>query len=169
MERNLATLALIALVALAAFFDLRERRIPNPLTLAGLLVGLALRVPSGAEAVGDGVLGAAIGLTVAAPFVALGGLGGGDAKLLAAVGAFLGLAGLPAALTATAIAGGVMALAVAVSRGRLGETLAHCGSLLARVRPGGGDASPRTLATPGALAIPYGVPIGVGAMVGWWA
>jgi hypothetical protein len=42
----------------------------------------------------------------------------------------------------------------------------HCATLARRVGGRGGESPPRTLATPGALAVPYGVAIAVGALVG---
>lgn len=168
MIQALQTVLLVALVATAVATDLTSRRIPNALTLSGLALGLALRVPAGLEAFASGAVAATIALAVALPLVLAGGLGGGDAKLLAAVGAFLGLEALPAALLATALTGGVMAILLVVRHGALGETLGHCRALVRRVLPGGGEVRVRTLATPGAIAIPYGVAIGIGALTGWW-
>lgn len=168
MIHTLQTAALVSLVVVATATDLRTRRIPNALTLSGLVVGLALRAALGFDALIAGLLGVALALVLTVPLVSLGGLGGGDAKLLAAVGAFLGLGDLPVALLVTALAGGALALALAVRRGAIGETLSHAGGLVTRpFRPA---AAPlRTLRTPGALAIPYGVAIAVGALAGWWA
>lgn len=169
MTHLLQTAALLALVASAVVCDLRTRRIPNPLTLGGLATGLALRTATGFGALGSGALAAVLALVLCAPLVLAGGLGGGDAKLLAAVAAFVGLAALPVALFATAVTGGAMAMAAAARRGALRETLVHSGRLVRRALPGGPGGPVRTLATPGVLAIPYGVAIGVGALAGWWA
>lgn len=168
MIHGIQTVSLLALVTVATATDLASRRIPNPLTLGGLAAGLGLRALLGWEALAAGLMGAALALVLTVPLVALGGLGGGDAKLLAAVGAFLGLAELPVALLVTALVGGMMAIAMATFRGALGETLIHLGRLA--MRPLKAAPEPvRTLKTPGALAIPYGVAIAVGAMAGWWA
>jgi prepilin peptidase CpaA len=168
MINALSTAALIALVIVAVVWDLRTRRIPNALTLSGFFTALALRALPGGEALLVGVLGGLIGLAISFPLVLLGGLGGGDAKLLAAVGAFLGPADLPVALLVTALVGGAMAFALAIQRGALGETLSHArvlvGSAVTRT-----PAPARNLRTPGALTIPYGVAIGVGAIAGWLA
>lgn len=167
------TLALVMLLVLAVICDLRTRRIPNALTVTGLLTALALGALAGWQPFLAGLAGAGVALALSLPLVMLGGLGGGDAKLLAAVGAYLGPADLLTALLITALVGGAMALALAVHRGQLRQTLAHVGGLLARLgRPTGGDPqpAPRTIRTAGALTIPYGVAIGVGALVtamGW--
>ena len=170
MTDTLSTLALLALSVAAVGWDLATRRIPNVLTVSGLLIALALRAADGPAAVGAGLLAAVVALALSIPLVAAGGLGGGDAKFLAAAAAFLGPAALPTALVVTALVGGLLAVAFALRRGALGETLVHCRSLAARVVPVGAPSAPRrTLATPGALAVPYGVAIAAGALAGWWA
>lgn len=91
-------LAAVALSALAAVWDYRTGRIPNWLTLGGILVGVTAHVTAGAVA--HGLRGAlqAGGISVAgvlfcslAPGILFvkGGMGGGDVKLFAALGALL--------------------------------------------------------------------------------
>lgn len=163
---TLSTVALVGLVSIAIVTDLRTRRIPNVLTVTGLFLALLLRAVPGGDPLAPGFLGAGIAFALSFPLVLLGGLGGGDAKLLTAVGAFLGPAGLPMALLVTALVGGAMAVAVATRRGALGETLAHSWGLVARLARRDRQ-PPRTLSTPGVLAVPYGVAIGAGALAGW--
>lgn len=165
MLHALSTVALVALVILAVTWDLRTRRIPNALTVTGFFTALALRALPGGEALLAGVLGGLIGLILTFPLVLMGGLGGGDAKLLAAVGAFLGPSNLPLALLVTALVGGTMALALAIQHRALGETLRHAGALVGGVAKRAPAA--RNLRTPGALTVPYGVAIGAGALAGW--
>lgn len=166
MIQALQTFALVGLVGAATVTDLSSRRIPNVLTLAGLATALALRALVGGPALASGALAAIVALVLAVPLVALGGLGGGDAKLLAAVGGFLGLEALPAALFGTALAGGLLAVAMVVHNGAARETMSHCATLARRLTGRGGESPPRTLATPGVLAVPYGVAIAAGALVG---
>ena len=87
-----ATLTLLVLLAAAAVADARTRRIPNRLTLAGILLGLLLAITGGGPAAFASAL-AGSGAAFAAFFVlyALGGMGAGDVKLVAAAGAFLGV------------------------------------------------------------------------------
>lgn len=167
MIHALSTLALTVVVVLAVASDVRTRRIPNVLTVSGLGVALALRAITGVDAFVAGLAGGAIALGLTLPLVMLGGLGGGDSKLLVAVGAFLGPAGLPMALLVTALVGGVMALGLVVYRGVLGATLAHCWQMIRRLWTPSTPEPLRTLGTPGAIAIPYGVAIGAGAIAGW--
>lgn len=107
----------------AALIDLRTRRVPNALTLAIASAGLALAA-SGAGRVGLAAAGGGclVGLLVLLPGHLLGKTGGGDVKLMGAFGTLLGPAGILAAFLFTAIAGGVLALIVAVHRRRIGVT-----------------------------------------------
>ena len=108
----------LPVLAVATVYDLRERQIPDWLSLV-LLAWAVVAVATGLSAIGWlGLLcGAALGLAIAAPLFALGGFGGGDVKLVAALGAVLGPAALLAMLFWVAIAGGVLAL-VAKWRGQ---------------------------------------------------
>ncbi|HEX7090456.1 MAG TPA: prepilin peptidase [Longimicrobiales bacterium] len=161
------TALFLFLVAAAGWLDLRTGRIPNIVTLTGLAAALALRALLDPSLLGPGLAGAALGLGVSLPLFALGGLGGGDVKLLAAVGAFLGPGKLGTALLAAGLAGGAMALAVAVWRGALAATLAGTGNLLLRWLTLGRAGQRRTLGAPGAVTVPYGVAIAAGAVAGW--
>jgi prepilin peptidase CpaA len=167
MNNVVATFAFLTLVVLASASDLRTRRIPNALTVTGLGIALALRGASGVEPLASGLMAAAIAFVPAVALVALGGLGGGDAKLLAAVGAFVGPEGLPTTLFVTALVGGAMGTVVVVRRGAFGATVTRCRAILAT--PFGMSAEPLPrLGAPGAIAIPYGVAISAGALAGWW-
>lgn len=167
MIADLALAALAVLVLIAVWWDLRERRIPNALTVTGLVLALALRALEGPDALLSGLVAMAIALVVAFPLVILGGLGGGDAKLLAAVGAFLGPAQLLTALVITGLAGGLLAVAVAIHRGLLYQSMVGAGHLVARL-VGLPIAGPRpTIHSPGVLTIPYAVPIAIGALAVW--
>jgi prepilin peptidase CpaA len=167
MVDAISTLALLALTVAAVGWDLATRRIPNVLTASGLLVALALRAVQGPGPLAAGIFAALVAFALAVPLVLAGGLGGGDAKLLAVIGAFVGPAALPTVLLVTAVAGGILAVVVTARRGALGDTLTHMRFLVA---PAGGDRpARRTLRTPGALAVPYAVAIGAGALVGLWA
>lgn len=160
--------AFLLLVAVAAWLDVRTGRIPNALTVTGLAVALALRALPGAGPILPGLGGAGIALAVGLPLFALGGLGGGDVKLLAAVGAFLGPERLVTALLAAGVAGGVLAVAVALRRGVLLPALLGTRNLLARWATLGRAGERRSFGSPGAVTVPYGVAIAVGAVAGWF-
>lgn len=102
----------LAAGAAAVFEDLRHRRIPNWIPLFALAAGLTLHVaasgPRGAVTAG---LGAVCGFAVFLVFYILGGMGGGDIKLMAGMGAILGPSRLFTAAWWAAMIGAVLALA----------------------------------------------------------
>lgn len=173
----LLAVALVVLCSLAVWFDLKERRIPNALTLAGLAAALLLRLLGGVAALGTGLGGAAIALAVGLPFFLVGGLGGGDVKFLTAVGAFLGTDRILDGLLAAALIGGGMAVVVMVARGATRRTMANLHTILSTFGPGtltgwksgAENRAALTLSTPGVIAVPYGIAIAAGALLGWFA
>jgi prepilin peptidase CpaA len=124
----------LAAGVIASWIDLRSRRVPNLLTMPLACAGVLLAVigASGLTAT-DAVLGLLVGLGVMLPLHVLGGTGAGDVKLMAAFGALLGPAGVLGAFIRMAIIGGVIALGIAIQRGRLRETLNGTALLVARV------------------------------------
>ena len=133
------TTVFTALMAVAAGTDLRAGRIPNKLTGAGLAAAFVLLAPSGPAALWGGV-----------------------------AGAFLGTGRVVPALIATALAGGVLALAEAGRRGVLLPVLLRSRQLAGNLATLGHTGQRMTLASPGAVTIPYGVAIAVGALAAWF-
>lgn len=154
----------------ACVTDVRASRIPNALTLLGVVTGLVAHavLPAGLGA-GAALAGAAAGLVVFLPFFVLGGMGGGDVKLMAAVGAWLGWPAILTAALTIAIVGGVVAVAVAISRGYLRQAL---GNLLALARfwivAGVRPEPSLTLAEGRGPRLPYAVPVLLGVLVTLW-
>jgi prepilin peptidase CpaA len=160
------TLTFVSLLGLAALWDVRARRMPNWLTLGGVATGLAWSLSEGGVAAS--LLGVGIALAVSLPFWALGAIGAGDVKMLSAVGAFLGPAALADALLLSALAGGVMAVYTAARRSRLRETLREMAGIVVRLASLGMRGRGRTIASPGAITVPYGVAIAIGAGLAWF-
>jgi prepilin peptidase CpaA len=160
-----ATSGLITVLIAAAGYDLRTRRIPNALTVSGIVVALAFRGLLGGGAFVDGLLGAGFAFMIMLPLFAMRGIGGGDAKLLIVVGAFLGPGGFFVALLATAVVGGVMSLGAAVRSGVILPALFNTGGLLMWVFTLGRRGERTTLASRGAVSVPYGVAIAIGSAV----
>lgn len=103
---------------LAAFFDLKIRKIPNWLVVSGLSVGLLLNASYGKHYFLQSLLGFAVGIVVLILPFALGWIGAGDVKFFGVLGALLGASWLPrvffySALIAGLIAFGYLAMGVA--------------------------------------------------------
>jgi Flp pilus assembly protein protease CpaA len=114
--------------ASSAVVDLYTRRIPNPLTLCIVATGIAIATTGlGSLSISQALLGLVAGLLLMLPGHLVGATGAGDVKLFAALGTLLGPKGILAAFLYSALAGGVMAIAVAVRRRLLGATLARLG------------------------------------------
>jgi len=79
------------LLTLACFTDLRTRRIPNVLTFSAAAGALLFHLATGGwSAAGSSLAGLFLGALLFFPMFALRGMGAGDVKLLAAIGAWLG-------------------------------------------------------------------------------
>jgi prepilin peptidase CpaA len=111
-----ATLAL-------AFIDMWKFKIYNAFTYPLLLGGLIYHgVVDGMPGVADGLLGTLLGFGLLVPVYALGGMGGGDVKLMAAIGAWLGVLLTFVVFLASSLVMGVYALILVVGYGRVRET-----------------------------------------------
>ena len=87
----LTSAALLTLLATSSASDVSCRRIPNVITLTGAVTGLLLGAYIGGFAgLGHALLGLLLGLALLVPLYLLGLFGGGDAKLVAAIGSFVG-------------------------------------------------------------------------------
>jgi prepilin peptidase CpaA len=121
---NLTALLVIGAGVAASVIDVKQRRVPNLLTMGTASAGMLLAMSGfGPISIGSALGGLALGLALLMPAHVFGATGAGDVKLLAAFGALLGAGGVFDAFLRAAILGGVMALAVAMWRGRLRETL----------------------------------------------
>lgn len=159
--------ALLTLLGVIGWYDIRERRVPNLLVVA-IVALYALAVATSAVAVTP-----LVDLAAAAAFLAValllwlpGWLGGGDAKLLAALGLWAGPARAFDLALAVATAGGLLAMAVVV-----GDRLARWRAVAPVRAPGAGmndragigrDAGAAAAAPP---SLPYAVAIGLGALI----
>jgi prepilin peptidase CpaA len=115
----------------SAAVDLWTRRVPNQLTLGIAGCGVALAAThAGSTSVGAAVAGLVVGLILMLPGHVIGKTGAGDVKLFAALGTLLGPTQIVVAFLYTAIAGGVLAIAVAVRRRRLRETVERTAALV---------------------------------------
>lgn len=124
--------AVVAGGVLSTAIDLRTRRIPNLLTGTTALAGLAIAAFGlGAVTLPQALGGLVVGLLVMLPGHVIGATGAGDVKLFSALGTFLGPGGALFAFLYTAMAGGALALAVALHRRLLRDTVARAATLVA--------------------------------------
>jgi len=150
----------LALLAVTGWFDLRTREIPDVLPLALLACAVAAHA-LGWDHVswGDAALGAALGLALPAVLFYAGGMGGGDVKLLAALGALVGWPAVLELLLGTAVAGGLLAVIVLVLPGRHGAT--------SNDAPASADDAASTAADPLDHGLPYALAIAAGFGFVW--
>ena len=113
---------LLPMLIVITAIDLQHQLIPDAITLPGILAGLLLNVAIGRLSWFEPVIGILLagGLFLAIILASRGGMGGGDLKLGAMLGAFLGWKALLFALFVAVVAGGVLGIALLVSglRGR---------------------------------------------------
>lgn len=148
----------VILSVVAGWTDLRSRRIPNWLTVPGLLVGLAANtVLSGRSGLVTSLKGAAVGLALLLPFVLLRSLGAGDWKLAGSLGAFAGPGILMDLLLGSVFVAGVMAVALVIYKGRVRQTIRNIGHILISLVTFRLPGSRVSLDNPDSLKVPYGV------------
>ena len=117
-------IALPFILAFACYGEIKERRIPNWLTLGTIALGIgAATIEHGTQGLVDSAIGLAITGGVFLPFCLLGIVGGGDMKLMAGVGAVVCYPLALRVLCDTCLAGGVIAIALMAWHGILLTTL----------------------------------------------
>ncbi len=126
----------LIVLAVATFTDLRNRRIPNWLVVPFLVVGLVSSAwLHGWHGLGHSLAGLGLGLLIYGFLFWMGGMGAGDVKLAAAIGAWIGPNQLFIALVVTAMAGGIMVLIWALFGGFLKDMFKGTGDHLKRKMP----------------------------------
>lgn len=156
----------LAFAVTGSVFDLRNRRIPNLLTLPGIVLGLLLHlVLDGWSGLGHSALAGVIAFVVFLIFWLAGGMGAGDVKLITATGCILGgPMNVVWLLIYTALAGGVMALGLALWRGRLKDTIMNLGALVLHHRFEGLKPHPHlNVSNEQTLRLPYALAIAAGS------
>jgi prepilin peptidase CpaA len=162
------TLVFGLVMGAALGWDVVKRRIPNWLVSAGLILGVVLRGFDGWASLGAGLAGAGLALALTFPLFALRAMGGGDVKLFAVAGMFLGPAGFLLALLASALVGGVLGLVVAIRSGVVVTALLRTRDLGVRAATFGRAGERMTLDSAGAITVPYGAAIAIGSMAVWF-
>ena len=161
----------LIVLAVATFTDLRTRRIPNwlvlPFLLGGILVSGWLH---GWHGVGQSLAGMALGALFFGFLCWMGGMGMGDVKLCAAIGAWIGPSQLLTAMVMTGITGGVMALCWAIGGGFLGELFNGAGDIIFGVKERGLRPHPElVLDNPLTRKMPYAPAIAIGTLFSFFS
>ncbi|HKF46295.1 MAG TPA: A24 family peptidase [Terracidiphilus sp.] len=161
----------LAVLCAATVTDLRSRRIPNWLVLPFLTAGLAVSGwMHGWHGLAQSAEGLGLGTLLFGALYILGGMGMGDVKLCAAIGAWVGPGQLMLAVVLTGLAGGLMALAWALGGGFLGELLKGSGEVMFNWRGRKTLAHPELqLANPRARKMPYAPAIAIGTLISFFA
>lgn len=130
--------ALLALIVVAAaMFDSRRRRVPNWLTLPGLLLGIALNtILFHREGLWSSLEGLSLAFLIYLPLYLLRGMGGGDVKLMAAVGAIAGPANWLRIFFLTLLFGAVAAIILMFVKRRVRRTFKNVWLILASLGTG---------------------------------
>lgn len=130
----LLRIELVCLVLLAGTYDLRYRRIPNWLSLSGIVLGLGCNtLLLGLAGLRGASLGLLCALAIYVPLYLVRGMGAGDVKLMAAVGAMAGPKGWLEIFLATALLGGVASLVLVARKHRVQQTLGNMAAILAEL------------------------------------
>jgi prepilin peptidase CpaA len=160
MANNLAAVLLGGVLLAAGLTDLFQRKVYNGLTYPALAAGVLLHsAVLGWTGLGFSLTGAAVGGLIFFPAFWVGGMGAGDIKLMAVVGAFLGWKFALNAAVDTAVLGGMFATAYLLAKGELGPTLRRMFKLfLPAPQPAPAEAASRD-----AASLPYAVFIALGS------
>ncbi|MFZ0747177.1 MAG: A24 family peptidase [Terracidiphilus sp.] len=163
----------VFVLAVATFTDLRSRRIPNWLVLPFMVAGVGVSFGPASWhgiSIGQSLEGLGLGALLFGILAFMGGMGMGDVKLCAAIGAWVGPKQLIMALVMTGIVGGFMAIGWAALGGFLGELFTGTGDLLFGWRKRGMHTDPAlTLSNPKAHKMPYAPAIAIGALMSFFA
>lgn len=163
------TLAILIPATLyAAWVDYAQRRVPNWLNAAIATAGLTAQgVYGGLEGVTVGFLGLLVGFGVLIVPWLMHGMGAGDVKLMAAIGAWLGPWLTLVSFAAGALLGGLAAVVMIVSSGRTVHALTNLQTILTKVRRWdtafGEYGGAKTFGDTSQL-LPYGVPLTAGTI-----
>ena len=175
----MALLGRYLFVIVAAYIDGKELRVPNKLTYPMIIAGwiysmIAYGMAGEGWYVGLGwsLAGTAVGLATLLPAYAIGGMGAGDVKMMAAIGAWVYCETTFYAFCVSAIVGAVLAVIMILSAK---QTTKHANQFMFILNEIMTVRNPETLATiaterkSSMRLLPYGIPIAIGTVIyfGW--
>jgi prepilin peptidase CpaA len=170
IKNTLIPMVVIAISVVACVVDVRTRRIPNLLTFGAALGGLLIQIlASGLQGALAAAGGWLVGTLLFLPFFLLRGMGGGDVKLLAGIGAWLGPADTVWLAAYSALAGGALGVVVALAHGYLRTALQNVYLMLTYWRSAGIRPVPNlTLDSSKTPRLAYAIPIFAGTVMTLW-
>jgi prepilin peptidase CpaA len=155
-------------LVVAAVIDGLKLKVPNWITFPMILSGWAYSgVAFGWEGLMWSLLGTVVGLGLLLPAYAIGGMGAGDVKLLAGVGAWVGSTTTFYAFCASAVIGGVIALAMVLYRRAWEHHRDQFWMIVNEVttiRDADQLSAIAAQRKPSMLLLPYGIPIAIGTI-----
>ena len=162
---------LLILLGLATISDLVRHKIPNAVSLGGIVAGFICQGWFyGTTGILDGVLGMLVGLGLFLPFYILKAMAAGDVKLMAMVGTFVGPKVVLVCVAGTLVLGMVLALVYVMIRGKNSKDLLRRYGLMIKtflstfkwvyIPPENGEA--------GAMKFSYALAINAGAVLALW-
>jgi prepilin peptidase CpaA len=155
---------ILAFAITAAVTDVLWGRIPRSITTLGLFIGLLFHMGRGGFL--SALLAAFLGFVAGLLLFDVGAIGGGDVKLIAALGALLGLGRWASAMEFAIFAAALIAIAQALRRGVLRQTLRNISDLVRWIARQGRKPHPDIrVGGPGALGAPFGVAAAIGTLL----
>ena len=156
------------ILIVAAYIDGKQLKVPNWITFPMVFTGLAYSAwVGGLDGLGAGLWGMTVGLLTLLPLYAVGGMGAGDVKLMAGIGAWLGATVTWHVFIATVVVGAVMAIIMVLWKRAWDK---HYGNFLMIIMEFLTVKDPRKLSEiaaerkPRMLLLPYGIPICIGSI-----
>jgi prepilin peptidase CpaA len=155
----------------AAIIDGMKLKVPNwitfPMIISGWVYSAAFSPYAGWEGLMFSLVGTAVGLALLLPLYAIGGMGAGDVKLLAGVGAWVWGTVTLYAFVVSAVVGGIIAILMVVSRRKWGKHQSQfwmiCNEILT-VKDPDKLAAIAAERKPTMMLLPYGIPIAIGTI-----
>lgn len=165
----------VLVALLGAVIDVRTARIPNPLTYCALLAALVLRLAfQGLSGLKSGSIGMLVAGGLFLLLFVVGAMGGGDMKLMAAVGAWVGSMQVMTLILAAALAGGFLAVGRMIGTKMVSDTFRNMMRLISYRLTSGLQPHPELqVRSSSSQRVPFGVAIAVGALwcagsAFWW-
>ncbi|WP_425399629.1 A24 family peptidase [Aeoliella sp.] len=163
-------------IVVMAVIDGIQLRVPNALTYPMIVLGwvysYTLSAYPGWEGLSYSLMGTVVGLATLLPAYAIGGMGAGDVKMMAGIGAWMWVEVTLYSFAVAAVVGGIMAVAMVLLSGAWNKHYAQFWSIWNEIMV---VRDPEKLAEiaaerkPSMKLLPYGIPIAIGTIMyfGW--